>query len=473
MKLKTLLKDIKVIKENIKKIEITDIAISTDMVKAGSLFVCLKGKKYDGHNFKEKAKKQGAVCFLVEEFDESFDGVQILVNNTREALPILAKNFYKPKKSLKIIGITGTNGKTTSTFLLANILKCAGKKVGVIGTEGVFFNNIKISHNMTTPDPIELFKYLSLMSKANIDYVVMEVSAHAIYYNKIKGINFCAKAISNITPDHLDFFDNMEDYSKQKINFLQDGKNIKVANIDDEYCLNLSSKNKNIYTFSKEEGADVFAYDFSKDFSEFCINIFNKQISVKTNLIGNFNVENVLLASTIANLLGIKLDYIKKGIEIFKSVDGRMNVYKNGEKTVIIDFAHTPDAMEKLLKTIRQFTNKKLYTIFGCGGERDAKKRTVMGEIASNFCDSVVISNDNPRSEDPMDIANQIASGIKKGNFEIILDRKKAIKKVINSMSDGDILALLGKGTEDYIEIGGIKYPYSDKEEVLKWGFKD
>lgn len=473
MKLKTLLKDIKVIyADGIKNIDIKSLSISSQNVSSESLFICIKGEKYNGHKFKEEAKKNGAVAFVVEEFDSDFDGVQILVKNSRDALVTLAKNFYKPKKSLKVIGITGTNGKTTTSFLLANILSCAGKKVGIIGTQGVYFNEVKINLNMTTPDPIELYKYLAFMSKSGIDYVVMEVSVHAIFYNKIKEVNFYAKGLSNITPDHLDFFKTMENYSKEKLRFLSEGGSIKVANIDDEYGQMLSSDNKKIYTFSKEEGADVFAYDYSDDFSSYTMSIFNKELTVKTKMLGSYNVENVLLATTLANLMGIDIKHIKKGIETFLAVDGRMNIYKKDDMLAIIDFAHTPDAMEKLLTTVKAFTKGSLYCVFGCGGSRDEAKRSVMGEIATRLCKKAYITNDNPRNEPPKQIFDMIKKGIKTSNYEIIIDRKEAIKEAVKNMKDGDTLALLGKGAEEYIEINGIKYPYSEKEELEKWGFR-
>ena len=233
MKLKSLLKDLKILyASEYKNIDIKHIAISTEKTEAETLFICLKGKNYNGHALKDIAKKKGAVCFIVEEFDASFDGVQILVKNTREALSLIAKNFYKPKKSLKMIGITGTNGKTTTSFMIYNILKTAGKRVGVIGTQGIYFNNQKLNFNMTTPDPIDLFYSLKQMSDSGIEYVVMEVSAHAIHLSKVYALNFVAKGITNITQDHLDYFENMDEYSKTKINFMEGGNCIKMMTMD-------------------------------------------------------------------------------------------------------------------------------------------------------------------------------------------------------------------------------------------------
>ncbi len=471
MKLKSLLKDLKILyATDYKNIDIKHIAISTEKTDSETLFICLKGKNYNGHALKELAKKKGAVCFVVEEFDASFDGVQILVKNTREALSIIARNFYKPKKALKMIGITGTNGKTTTSFMIYNILKKAGKKVGVIGTEGIYFNNQKLNFNMTTPDPIELFYSLKQMSESGIEYVVMEVSAHAIYLSKVYALNFVAKGLTNITQDHLDYFETMENYSKTKLNFMESGNGIKVINIDDDYGYGLSLINKKVYTYSTSQEGDIVAYDISNDCSKYGVNIFGKEIYINAKLIGLYNVENALCAITICHLLGIEDKHIKYALENFSGVEGRMNVYQKDNKKVIIDFAHTPDALEKVLKAIRPSVNGKLYCIFGCGGNRDFNKRKVMGSVSSRLSDKVIITNDNPRFEDPMQIANEIASGINSGNYEIILNRSEAIAYAINNMQDGDVVALCGKGAENYMDEQGIKHPYSDGGEVEKWG---
>lgn len=472
MKISKLLKDVKVLRSNLSKdIDVFSIANNTKKIQSGGLFICLKGESFDGHSLKEHAKKLGAVAFVVEEFDENFDGFQIVVKNTRLALSLIAKNFYNPKK-LKVIGITGTNGKTTTTHMISNILKCSGKNVGVIGTEGVYFNDIKIKNNMTTPDPIDLFRYLSLMSKQKVEYVVMEVSAHAIYYNKIDAIDFYVKGLTNVTEDHLDFFKTMKNYSEQKEKFIMQGSCKKVVNIDDEIGSKIAQINKNIHTFSMNKSADIYCLKTIEDFSSYNLRIFDKQLQIKTDLFGKYNVENAMLAIIISKIIGVSDLHIQQGLQSFKCVQGRLNIYKNDKKTVIIDFAHSPDALKKVLQTILDFTTNKLFCVFGCGGNRDSEKRKFMGQIASELCDMVYITNDNPRHEDPKQIAQAIASRIKTDNYEIILDRRQAIETAIKSMQDGDIVALLGKGAEDYIEIMETKHPYSDKEEVEKWGFK-
>lgn len=472
MKLKALLKDVKVKNaKNIHNEDINNVCISTKNVQEGDIFVCLKGQNFDGHNFMQKAKDNGAKVFIVEQINEDFDGVQIEVENTREALSYLARNMYTPNKKLKIIGITGTNGKTTTTHMLANILNCANKSVGIIGTEGIKYNGKVINLNMTTPDPVELFKYLKQMGDEGVEYVVMEVSAHAIYLNKINALKFYAKALTNITEDHLDFFKTMEKYSLTKLNFILEGKQIKVVNADDEMGNELAKVYKKIYTYSIDGKANAVAYNLSEDCSKYMLNLKNKILEIDGKVLGKYNVENALCASLLAKLMGIKDVHITNGLSTFNSVEGRMNIYRNGDKMVVVDFAHTPDAIKKLLTTIRPFTKGKLICLFGCGGNRDAQKRSIMGKIASEYSDYVYITNDNPRFEKPEDIANMIKSGINGNNYEIILDRKEAINKAVRQMQDGDVLLLCGKGAENYMEINGQKYDYSDKEEVEKYQF--
>lgn len=471
MKLNKLLKGIKVLNaKEIKNVNIDNISNKTTSSFPNGLYVCLKGSSYDGHNFKDDAKQKGAVCFLVEEYDPYFDGMQILVKDTRKALSIIAKNFYGPKFP-KIIGITGTNGKTTTTNMVAHILKTAGKKVGLIGTEGVFFNDKKINLHMTTPDPIDLFKLLKDMYDAKIEYAVMEVSAHAIYLEKIAALDFKIKALTNITEDHLDFFKTFENYEETKSNFVKCGKSINVVNIDDKYGCRIANEAKRVYTYSMLLPSDATASKITGDSSSFDLLLNGKNQLVKTNLIGDYNIQNSLCAILICNKLKIKTNIIIKGLNTFKSVDGRLNVFKNDDKIAVLDFAHTPDALNKVLTTLKKVTKGKLYCLFGCGGNRDAQKRPLMGEIASKLCDYVFVTSDNPRFEEPEFIANQIVSGIKSTNYEIILDREEAIKKATNLLNKDDLLAICGKGAEDYLEVKGIKYPYSDKNVLESLNF--
>lgn len=474
MKLKDLLKDIKVLNDvNIDELEIDKIDINSDNNLLGSLFICIKGSNCDTHKMKEVIKDKGAIAFVVEELDEAFNGTQILVKNTRECLSYIAKNFYCRDGIPKVIGITGTNGKTTTTFLTAKILETAGFKVGVIGTEGVFYNGEKFVLNMTTPDPIELFYHIGKMQTCGINYVIMEVSAHSISLNKINAINFYVKALTNITQDHLDFFETIENYKQCKVNFIEQDNCLKVVNADDESGYKIKQNNMNVVSYGIETYSDVLAHTISSDCTKFFVDLYGENIFINSKLYGKYNVENVLCAIAICNSIGVGNSLIQKGIKNFKAVDGRFNVYKKDDKMVVIDFAHTPDSLYKLLETIKKIKHDKLYCLFGCGGNRDTNKRAKMGKIASEIADYVYITDDNPRFEDSNDIAKMITSGINGNNYEIIVDREKAISKAISNMCDGDILAICGKGAENYMDIKGVKYPYSDKRVVETWGFKE
>ena len=419
-----------------------------------------------------EAQKCGAVAFLVEEINYDFDGMQILVEDTRKAMSIIAKNFYCSKKTPKIIGITGTNGKTTTTNMVAHILKCAKKKVGLIGTEGIFYSNKKITLHMTTPDPLDLFKCIEQMAEDGVEYVVMEVSAHAIYLNKIFALDFFVKALTNITEDHLDFFETFAKYKNTKVDFVSKGKGIKIVNIDDKYGCAIASKNADVFTYSKSIMVDACAKDITDGGRTYNAKIFNDEYFVQTNLIGGYNIENALCAMLIANRVGIKNAEIVNALNTFKAVDGRLNVYKKNNKFVVIDFAHTPDAIQKVLGAVKEGTQGKVVCVFGCGGNRDAQKRSIMGQVATENADFVCVTSDNPRFEEPQAIASQIISGIKKDNYRLILDRKEAIIESIQNMQDGDCVVICGKGAEDYMEVKGIKYAYSDRAVVESMGFE-
>lgn len=469
MKLKKLLKGIKVLNaRQIKNVTIENISNKTSDVLTNGLYVCLKGEKVDGHNLKQEALKRGAVAFVVEQYDYEFDGLQILVEDTREALSKLAKNFYG--EIPKVIGITGTNGKTTTSNIVYHILKQAGKKVGLIGTEGIFYDDKKIVLHMTTPDPLELYKYLADMKRSACEYVVMEVSAHAIYYKKINAINFCVKALTNITEDHLDFFKTITNYQKTKLGFLSKDKCIKVVCIDDKYGVSFVCKNKKCFTYSTHLPADNRAENISFNGKKFNMILNGKNLLVQSNLLGAYNVQNLLCGALICSKLGVSNNQILSAIKTLMRVDGRLNEYKIGNKIIVIDFAHTPDALKNVLVSLRKITKNKLYCLFGCGGNRETEKRPIMGQIAGSYSDFVYVTTDNPRFEEPNNIIWQIVAGIKSKNYKVILDRKNAIIEAVESMQDGDTLAICGKGAEDYLEIKGIKYPYSDKVVVEELG---
>ncbi|MBR1926002.1 MAG: UDP-N-acetylmuramoyl-L-alanyl-D-glutamate--2,6-diaminopimelate ligase [Clostridia bacterium] len=476
MELKKLIKDVEIknIIGNIENLKIENLCFDTKKATKNSLFFCLNGAVFDGHDFANIAIKNGAIAIVCER-PLNLDVVQIVVESSRKAMSKISANFYKnPQNKLKIIGITGTNGKTSTTYMIANILKSAGKKVGIIGTIGIVVDGIKMPADLTTPDPIYLHKIFAQMVAKNVEYVCMEVSAHAIYLEKMFGIVCDIGVLTNITQDHLDFFKTFENYKKVKQKFIST-KFCKTAiiNVDDINAREMlySKEFKKVFSYGLFNPCDVFApkYNFSFSGTQFFLNLFDEVIFVDTKVLGLFNLYNMLCSSIVCKLLGIETKYIKMGLESMQSVPGRFNVLCLEEnKTVIVDYAHTPDGIKNILSAVREITNNKIISLFGCGGNRDKTKRPIMGEISAQLSDYTIITSDNPRFEKPSDIIEEIESGVKKvtNNYLCIEDRKEAISCGLKMLNQGDVLVVLGKGVEDYLDINGVKYPYSDIDTI-------
>lgn len=454
-------------------VDILNLTFKSGEVRKNSLYFCIKGENFDGHDFAEIVSSQGASAIVVERV-QNVNIPQIVVKDVRKALSEMCATFYNhPERKLKFIGVTGTNGKTTTTFIIRNILKEAGYKAGVIGTQGTFINGRRYKTCLTTPDPTELYAILSKMCSAGIDFVVMEASAHAIFLKKLDGIIFDVGIITNITQDHLDFFNTMKQYESAKISFLN-SKHIKTAvvNIDDgRIRQNIGKIDVPVLSYGLYNPSDVFAMDVEKSLekSKFVVNAFDNVFNVECPLIGEFNVYNILGAIAACFCLGIKESVICKALKKVKAPLGRFSVIKlKNDITVIIDFAHTPDGMENVLKTIKGVYFEKLVCVFGCGGNRDTGKRSIMGRIAEEYANFVVITSDNPRFEDPQKILDDIEMGMKKKNHVKIVDRSKAIKYALGLLEDGGVVAILGKGGEMYQDINGVKTPYNDFEEIKK-----
>lgn len=454
-------------------IEIDGLYHKDTEVNKNGLFFCLRGTRVDGNNFVFSAIKNGAVAIVVEQEIQNLSGItQIIVKNAREAMSLIACKFFGyPSEKLKIIGVTGTNGKTTTTNMIASVLKTAGKKVAIVGTNGVFIKNIKYETNMTTPDPIELQKYLAIMVKSKIEYVCAEISAHAIDLHKIDGVKFEVVIFSNLTEDHLDYFKTMENYFEAKARlFSKKYAKIAVLNEDDFYSKRLIDSISLPYiTYSKvNDKSDFFAKVLSVKNGYQNLKI-NNDFELRLPMLGGFNVSNAISAIATLKILEISKEDIVKGLENMKQVDGRFNSYLINGITVVIDYAHTPDGLKNILMTAKEIAkNNKLICVFGCGGNRDYQKRPIMGSIASEMADYSIITTDNPRFESAEKIAEEIACGFIKDNYEIEIDRSAAIKKAISMATNGDIVVLAGKGAENYIEENGIKIPYSDLSELEK-----
>ena len=471
MNLENLIKNLeaKVIGET--NIDILDITYNSKKVKKGSLFVCLCGENSDGHDFAKDAERNGAAAILCEK-QVQVNIPQIIVSSTRKALSKVFSCFYdNPQNKLKIIGLTGTNGKTTTSFLIKSILEESGKKVGLIGTQGAFIGKQFFQTGLTTPDPQLLFKLLKQMVDFGVEYVVMEVSAHALALDKTEGIVFEVGVLTNLTQDHLDFFKTMENYKRAKFKLFE-GNKIKsaVLNFDDEFGRKLAETiTVPFLSYSLNNPSDVFAAKIGNKNgkNKFIVNILDNVFDVESNLIGEFNIYNSLAAASVAAMLGCSTKQIKNGLEKLFGVEGRLNRFNLSNGVVaFIDFAHTPDGIEQALNAIRELKFKQIITVFGCSGNRDKDKRHKMGQIAEKLSDYVVLTTDNPRFENPELILDDIEIGMEKTAHTRFVSREQAIEFALTLAKKGDCVAILGKGAETYQDINGVNVPYSDFEVV-------
>lgn len=434
------------------------------------IYFCIKGLNIDGHQFAQESIENGAVCLVVEHYLD-LPVTQICVENVRVAMSYVSSIFFETYKSkMKFVGVTGTNGKTTTTYLVKNILQNLGCKVGLIGTEGIYINHLLLPSNMTTPDPIDLHRTINEMESNGCEYCVMEVSAHSIALNKIDDVMFDVVALTNITKDHLDFFLNMENYVKCKAG-LFDLKHAKmgVVNCNAKFSKEIIKKsNISITTVGNEADFCLKEIEYKAKGTEFVFEFENQTKEVSTNLMGEYNVSNLLMAIAIVKNLGFDLTSILKAIEEESFViPGRFNLLDiNANFNVVIDYAHTPDGLENILSTLKKLPHKRIISVFGCGGNRDKSKRREMGEIASRLSDLVVVTTDNPRDENPELIIDDILFENKSQNIVKVLDRSSAIEFALREAKENDIVAILGKGAETYQEIKGVKYHYSDFEVV-------
>ncbi|MDD4839091.1 MAG: UDP-N-acetylmuramoyl-L-alanyl-D-glutamate--2,6-diaminopimelate ligase [Clostridia bacterium] len=474
MELEKLLTNVEVVSSNAEKgIEIGDISINSETASKGDLFICLKGKTADGHDFIKDLK--GKVAVFIVEKKPKVDVPYIIVKDTRKAYSLISQNFFRnPANSLRLISVVGTNGKTSTAHIINDILTYAGYKTGLIGTLGHFILNEKVSESLTTPDPYELNKLLFEMLCKGVEIVTMEVSAHAIALQKLYGINFDISILSNITQDHLDYFDTFEQYAETKLSFFSpEHTKLAVVNVDDIWGQKLAQRiDIPTVTYALDNPCDVFAINVFPDIdgTKFVVNLFDNVLEIKSSLYGVFNVYNLISAMIAASSLGVSTDTICQAVKRLKPIDGRFNILKNGKGMIIIDYAHTPDGLKNLLSTARTITKARIITVFGCGGERDKAKRSIMGAIASKLSELVVITSDNPRGEEPESIIAEIEQGVNGCDKRVFPHRGDAICYALSEMQEGDTVVIAGKGAENYMEIRGKKIPFSDMEQVLKRG---
>ncbi len=474
-------------------IQINNIQYDSRKINREDLFVAIKGKNYDGHKFIQEAIGKGAKAVVLENDTELPDSyfmhagvVKIVVSNSRKALALLSANYFgHPSEAIEMFGVTGTNGKTTVTYLLKEIFEHALKKnndvskIGLIGTIENIVGDEKIESIMTTPESLEINRLLKTFVKKKCVKVVMEVSSHALHQDRVHGINYKTAIFTNLSQDHLDYHETMENYfQSKKILFNELSENsLAVSNADDSYGTRIleNCKARKI-TYGINQHADVMAHNIHLGLNETTFTLFFNAsgIEIKTPLIGLFNVYNVLAAAAAALMNNVGLETVKFAVENLKPIKGRFEKIKTPKEFfVIIDYAHTPDALEKCLTSIRQimkeggFSDRKIITVFGAGGDRDKTKRPKMGKIAAELSDLVIVTSDNPRTENPYQIMMDISTGLDKNSGYLQeIDRKRAIEKAISFASPGDVVFIAGKGHEEYQIIGTEKKHFSDNEVV-------
>lgn len=463
-----LFSNIKIENHAFDKIEIKNICRDHTRCENGDIYFCLTDDFDKANMLSQKAVENGAKI-VVSNFDLPLENC-IKVDDCRDVFANACANFYnRACDEMKIVGITGTNGKTTTSHIIAEMLKRCGNKVGIIGTSGVFYDGHIFDSPLTTPDADFLHKTFFEMKSAGVEYVIMEVSAHALAQKRINGIKFDIGVLTNVTQDHLDYFKTFENYEKAKLNFFSP-EHIKqgIICVDDESAKKLLDNPKvPILTYGLFNPSDVFAIDTycSMNGSRFTANVRDAVVDIKTNLIGQHNIENCLASLAVCQQLGLSRRELSVGLNFINPVEGRFNVLNLNGKYVVVDFAHSPDGLMNVLQTARTLTDKKVYVVFGCGGNRDKSKRHKMGAIAEKYADFVCLTDDNPRFEKSMDIIADIESGMTKRHF-VEPDRYTAIKKMIDFAGVGDIVLVAGKGAEKYQEVDGVKRPYNDFDAI-------
>ena len=464
---------------SVEGLEIAALCNDSRQVTPGALFFCTPGVRMDAHKFAPQAVEKGAAALVVERVLD-IDVPQVKVADVRSAISYMAAEFYgHPAEQLTMLGITGTKGKTTTSFLIKSIMEAAGIKTGLIGTVGSMIGEETVPARLTTPDPIETQQLLRRMVDAGCECVIMEVSAHALDMNRLAGVRFKVGAFSNFSQDHLDYFDSMDSYFEAKMKFFAPEvcENV-VYNVDDEHVLaGITALGRPALRIGIRESADVYANDIEIG-ERGCsfLMTWHKQfrISISLRLAGIFNVYNALMAAGVCICAGVGPEAIRRGLEAVRNVPGRIELLETDTPyRVILDYAHSPDSLENILEAVRETAKGRMIALFGCGGNRDAAKRPLMGEIAGRLADFCILTSDNPRNEDPMAILDAIEAGIKPTGcaYVVIENRREAIRRALSMAEPGDVVVLAGKGHETYQEIKGVKHPFDEKivvAELLK-----
>ena len=455
-------------------VEITSLCIDSRKAEAGALFFCTPGLQVDAHKFAPQAVEKGAVALIVQRKLE-LDVPQVLVEDVRKALSYIAAEYFgNPAEKLMMLGITGTKGKTTTSFLVKSIMEAAGIKCGLIGTVCSMIGEETLPNRLTTPDPIETQTLLRRMVDAGMECVIMEVSAHALDMHRLAGVKFKVGAFSNFSQDHLDYFADMDAYFAAKMRLMDPAicETI-VYNVDDE---RVGAAIKDIdctkMRIGIRESSDVYANDIEigeRGCSFLMTWHKHFRTTVSLHLAGIFNVYNALMAAGIAICAGVGPESIRQGLENVYAVPGRIELLDTGTPyRVILDYAHSPDSLENVLRAVRQTAKGRMIALFGCGGDRDKAKRPMMGQIGGQLADYCILTSDNPRNEDPMAILDAIEEGIRPTGCEYIVieNRREAIRYALTHAEPGDVVVLAGKGHETYQDIQGVKHPFDEKVVV-------
>jgi UDP-N-acetylmuramoyl-L-alanyl-D-glutamate--2,6-diaminopimelate ligase len=471
-------------------IEITNLQTDSRRVEPGDLFICLPGHTVDGHEYAPQAVAKGASAIVVERRLDL--GVpQIVVDDSRFAMSVLSNVFFgSPSSRMRVIGVTGTNGKTTTTYLIERIMENHEVKTGLIGTIQMRYDGQSYPMSGTTPESLELQRSLSDMASKGVQLCVMEVSSHALEQGRVKGTDFRTAIFTNLTQDHLDYHHTMEEYRAAKGLFFSRLGNVispwaeerkyAVLNADDPASTYFAAQTAaEVVTYGIDNEANVRASQISitSKGTFFHVDTFKGESDISLRMVGKFNVYNALAAISAALLEGVPLADIKASLEAVPGVDGRVESVDEGQEfAVIVDYAHTPDGLENVLRAVREFAKGKVLTVFGCGGDRDRTKRPLMGKIAAKYSDAVLVTSDNPRTEDPLLILKDIEAGlledgVASDGYELVADRREAIRKAIEMASPGDVVLIAGKGHETYQLIGGVVHDFDDRvvaKEVIR-----
>ncbi len=448
-----------------RSVDVVDVVYRSQDAVPGSLFFCVPGSGHDGHDFAGEAVARGAIALVVDRW-LSLEVVQVRVPSVREAMgPVSAAFFSRPADRMTLVGVTGTNGKTTITHLLESVIRRNGQVPGVIGTTGVRIDGEPQTLPMTTPEAPDLHRVLARMADRGVEVVAMEVSSHGLHQHRVDGIRFRCSVFTNLSQDHLDYHASMEEYFEAKARlFSPELSERAVVNLDSPQGRRLLRSDLPTVTFGKGPGADVRATDVRVTRSGISFSV--DELEVRSSLRGGFNVENCLGALATARALGIPDDVSAQGIADVRGVPGRLEAVEEGQDfLVVVDYAHTPDGVDNVLRAARRLAPGRLIVVLGCGGDRDRTKRPLMGRAATSLADLSVITSDNPRSEDPLAIIGEIEPGAKEGGGRYVIEpeRRAAIKLALSEAGDGDCVVIAGKGHETGQEFVDHRVPFDDR----------